>query len=96
MQALKNNLLKKSSNFHKTNFASFSAHWTSNSMTGEAFARHVNQSNNYVNGWSVFNRSNVKTKAKVQYNLTAKGNQTKDFPDIAQKIAFLTGGKGKL
>jgi hypothetical protein len=95
MQAFKNHLLKKSQNFYKTKVATV-ANWTSNSMTGEAFTRHLAGSNNYINGWSVFNRPNLKVKARVQYNQSAKPDQTKDFPGVSQKIAFLTGNTKKI
>ncbi len=94
MQAFKNNLLKKSQIFYKTKTAGV-ANWTSNSMTGEAFGRHIAGSNNYINGWSVFNRPNLKVKTRVQYNQSANNDKTKDFPGVSQKIAFLTGNTKK-
>ena len=94
MQAFKNHLLKRTQNFYKTKMAGV-ANWTSNSMTGEASSRHLAGSNNYINGWSVFNRPNIKIKAKVQYNQSANTEKTKDFPGVSQKIAFLTGNTKK-
>jgi hypothetical protein len=94
MQALQKHYLSKAVNLYKLNIAKFSSDWTSNSMTGEAITRQSRMSVHFVNGFSVFNRPNLKTKTKVNIN-AAKIDSNKDFPGISQKIAFLTGGKSK-
>ena len=90
MQALKRTVNLRTSSFYNK-IAKFASNWTSNSMTGEANVRY-NAPNSYqFNGFSAFNRNNVKTNHRVPL-IHKKVENNKDYPNLSQKIAFLTGG----
>ena len=87
MQTLKKNLLtnKIVLKFQKKNF---SQSWATNSTTGEAKPRHIVLAPTRFNGWTCFSNNKTQVRGRVDHTVN---NKNKDFPSVADRLAFLTG-----
>lgn len=84
---LRRNIYKGFYNIRKA----FMADWSSNTQTGEAKIRGMNQSTGTLHSWAVFNRNKPERNVSKQAHYSGQAN--KDFPKVSERIAFLTGKK---
>ena len=91
---LKQNI--KKFNFYKNKISQFASDWTSNSMTGEVSARHVNTSYSNLNSFTFINRPGVRCRQRVVHNHKPNSQEKSDFPQLAKQIQFLSGGNKKI